>query len=150
MSSEQEAPVTEHAEQHLQHQHEHSIAELSRPERAQKERVRQKKKYKGRTRKHEAREAIYHNWFSPFLWSQIDGAVKHPSVGRNMSSWNLVKVLQQKDSIVFEKLSCLTIENRIDQTGAASKWSEATLHKAENGNHQSHNHGGRRGALVSY
>jgi hypothetical protein len=128
--------------------HKHSIAELSCPERAQKERVRQKKKYKGRTQKHEARNAVYHNWFSPFLWSQIDGAVKHPAVGRNMSSWNLVKVLQQKDPVVFEKLTRSTIENWIDRSGTTPRWSEATLRKAENGNHQGHNHGGRRGALV--
>ena len=100
-------------------------------------------------RKHKARDAVYHNWFTLFLWSQIDGALKHPSVGWKMSSWNLVKVLQQRDPVVFENLSRSTVESWIDRTGSKPKWSEATLRKAENGNHQGHNHGGRRGTLVS-
>ena len=126
-----------------------NTAELSHPEHAQKERVRQKKKYKGRTRKHEAHDAVYHNWFSPFLWSQIDGAVKHPSVGNNMSSWYLIKVLKLKDPVVFAQLSRSTIKNWIDQMGSKPQWSDATLRKAEQGNHQGHNHGGWQGALVN-
>ena len=79
--------------------HKQSVAELSCLEHVQKERIRQKARYKGRTQKNEAHNAVYHNWFSPFLWSQIDRAVTHPSVGRNWSTWHLVKVLQQKDPI---------------------------------------------------
>lgn len=66
-----------------------------------------------------------------------------------MSSWNLVKVLKLKDPVVFAKLSRSTIENWIDRTGTKPRWSDATMRKVEQGNHQGHNHGGRRGALVN-
>jgi hypothetical protein len=71
---------------------------------------------------------VYHNWFSLFLRSQIDGAVKHPSVGWKMSSWNLVKALKLRDPAVFAGLSHLTIESWIDRTGRP-QWSKAALCK---------------------
>lgn len=129
-------------------QHKHSIAELSRPERAQKERIRQKKKYKGRTRKNEAQDAKYHNWFSPFLWSQIVDIAKHPAVGPNMSSHYIIQVLKQKDPVTFEHLSRGTVDGWIDRSGSKPRWSDATLRRAEKGNHQGHANGGRRGVLV--
>jgi hypothetical protein len=66
-----------------------------------------------------------------------------------MSSWNLVKVLQLKDPVVFAGLSRSTVESWIDRTGSRPQWSEATLRKAEAGNHQGHNHGGCAGVLVN-
>ena len=57
---------------------------------------------------------------------QINGAVTHPSVGRNWSTWHLVKVLQQKDPIVFEKLFRSTVESWIDRMGSKPQWTEAT------------------------
>jgi hypothetical protein len=80
---------------------------------------------------------------------QINGAVMHPSVGRNWSTWHFVKVLQQKDPIIFEKLFRSTVESWIDRMGSKPQWTEATLRRAENGNHPGHNHGGHKGAMVS-
>lgn len=109
-----------------------------------------KKKYQGRPRVHEHRDAKYHNWFSPFLWTQIEQGAKHPSVGRRMSTWNLVKVMQKQDPVTFKKLSRNTIEAWIDRSDPERpRWSDSTLAKVEAANFQGHSHGGRKGALVS-
>jgi hypothetical protein len=100
-------------------------------------------------RLHGASDAVYHNWFSPFLWSQIEDCTKHPEVGWSMSSWNLVKVMKKKDPVVFKKLACSTVESWIDWTGAKPRWSDATLAWVEKGNHPGHGHGGCKGVLVS-
>jgi hypothetical protein len=128
----------------------HSVAELSRPNRAQQERGRQEKKEtqkKGRPRVHQARDAFYHNWFSPFLWRQILAA--GTEVGWEMSPSAIRNWLQKKDPAVFAKISRTTISEWIDRSGSRPKWSEKALRLAENGNHQLHPEGGCRGALVS-
>jgi hypothetical protein len=64
-----------------------SVAELSQPGQAKVEQVHQKNKEtqkKGQPCIHEARDAIYHNWFSPFLWTQILAAGK--AIGWQMSA----------------------------------------------------------------
>jgi hypothetical protein len=125
-------------------------AELSRPDRASKIKAREKgKKPQGRKQKHEPSKAVYHNWFSPFLWNQIMTAAAHPSVGRSMSSRALAKVLTVKDSKTFSALAPSTIEGWIDRkSGLRPRWSDAALRRAELGNHQGHSNGGRRGVLV--
>jgi hypothetical protein len=62
---------------------------------------RNKSKPEGHKQKHKKKDVRYHNWFSPFLWSQIEAGVKHISVGKSMSTYHLVKVMQQKDPITF-------------------------------------------------
>jgi hypothetical protein len=53
-----------------------SVAEDSRPRRQYKEDARKWKKPAGRKRKHEQKVSRYTNWFSPFLWRQIEIAAK--------------------------------------------------------------------------
>ena len=66
-----------------------------------------------------------------------------------MSTWNLIKVMQQKDPITFKKLSRTTIEAWIDQSDPEWPcWSTSTLAKAEAANFQGHANGGWKGALV--
>jgi hypothetical protein len=104
-----------------------SIAELSRPNRAHNESLRGKNKPQGHKQKHKKRDAKYHNWFSPFLWSQIEAGAKHPSVGKSMSTYYLVKVMQQQDPVTFKGLSHATIEGWIDRSGKEPRWNDATL-----------------------
>ncbi|KAN0105518.1 hypothetical protein V8E52_010957, partial [Russula decolorans] len=127
-----------------------SIAELSRPDRAHNESLRKKNKPQGRKQKHLKKDAKYHNWFSPFLWSQIEAGAKHISVGKSMSTYYLVKVMQQKDPITFGGLSRSTIEGWIDRSGKIPRWNDATLARIERGNHQGFDHGGRKGVLAKY
>jgi hypothetical protein len=54
-----------------------TIVELTWPARALKEKIKAKnKKPQGRKRIHQARSAKYHNWHTPFCWSQIQLAAK--------------------------------------------------------------------------
>jgi hypothetical protein len=102
---------------------------------------------KGRPHIYQARDAVYHNWFSPFLWSQILIAGKQ--VGWEMSASEIQNCLQKKDPAVFSKITWTSINMWIDRTGTRPKWSGNALRIAENGNHQLHPKAGRRGILVS-
>ena len=126
------------------------IAELSRPDRAQNEYICQKRKEtekRGRPRIKEPRPAVYHNWFSPFLWNQILIAGK--AVGWEMSSSEIRNWLRRKHPETFGSISHTTINEWIDCSGPRPKWSEKALKMVENGNHQHNPNGGCRGALVS-
>jgi hypothetical protein len=59
------------------------------------------------------------------------------------------QMLQKRNPAVFGRISQMTINKWIDRSGTKPKWSENTLQLAENGNHQCHPNGGRRGALVN-
>ena len=128
----------------------HSVAELSRPNHKAKERIRMMKKYHRCMHIHEAHDAKYHNWFSPFLWTQIEWAVKHPAVGWKMSTWHLVKVLQKTNPHTFRKLNHNTVKAWIDWSTDPERpcWSQKMLSKVQAANFQGHNLGGQKGALV--
>lgn len=129
---------------------ESSIAELSRPHRTFKEKQHLAKKHpQGRKRKNEHRAATYHNWHTPFLWSQIINAASHPSVGWQMSCTQIVRLLKQRDAITFAGLSRTTVDSWIDRTGDKPKWSARALQMAINGNDPGlGNKGGKRGIFV--
>ncbi|KAG1793282.1 uncharacterized protein HD556DRAFT_1308718 [Suillus plorans] len=119
-----------------------SIAELTRPNCAAKKHEcqhKQKKCTSGRKRTHEKKDAVYHNWHGPFMWIQIENAIKHPSVIWS-SSW-LVQHLKKKDPVIFKGLARPTVEGWIDCTGKP-RWTEAALCMAKLGNHQGHSNGG--------
>lgn len=127
----------------------HTIAELSRPGRAEKEIARSKnKKPQGRKRVHQPTDAKYTNWHSPFLWTQIKDAAKHPSVGYSMSATRIKQILIVKDPKTFGHISHNTIDGWIDRSGTKPRWSDSALRMAENGNRPG-GHGGRTGVLVS-
>lgn len=131
---------------------ESSIAELLRPYRVFKEKQHLKKKHpQGRKRIHGPRPATYHNWHTPFLWSQITNAARHPSVGWQMSSSRIVSLLKQHDPITFAGLSRTTVEGWIDRNEGKPKWSARALQKASDGNDPGlGNKGGRRGIFVRH
>ena len=124
-----------------------NIAELTRPARAIKEKIRSaKKKPQGRKRVNEARPAKYHNWHTPFCWSQIKIAAKQ--VGWRMSASAIVHALNHMDRDTFAAISRTTVDSWIDRKGPKPRWSDAVLKKVEQGNDPGHNKGGRRGILV--
>lgn len=121
-----------------------SVAELSRPNQAESERTCRKHReaqQRGHPRVLEHKNTVYHNWFSPFLWSQILLAGK--AVGWQMSASAICNCLQKKDPAVFGKISRTTINEWIDRSRDRPRWSENTLRLAEKGNHQRHPNGGR-------
>lgn len=123
------------------------VAELTRPARALKEKIRSaKKSQKGRKRKNMARPAKYHNWHTPFCWSQIKIAAKQ--VGWKMSASAIVRALHRMDPDTFAGISRTTVEGWIDRKGPKPRWSDAVLKKVQQGNDPGHSKGGRRGILV--
>ena len=104
-------------------------------------------KKKGCPSVHQAHNAVYHNWFSPFLWSQI--LIAGQEAGWKMSTSEIHNWLQKRDPTVFAKISWTTINEWIDWSGLRPRWSEKALQMAEMGNHQLHPNAGCRGALVS-
>jgi hypothetical protein len=95
----------------------HSNAKLSHPNRAERERHTHIQKPQGRKCKHVTHDAIYHNWHSPFLWSQIVAAAKDPAVGESMSARAIAKVLMKKNPQDFGSISRNTIAGWIDCSG---------------------------------
>jgi hypothetical protein len=86
-----------------------NIAELSHPNQAEQEHARAKAKGKfkkppGRKRVHLAQDAVYTNWFTPFLWCQIEAAAKDPSVGHQMGSWKIQNVLRKRAPQSFKHI----------------------------------------------
>ena len=126
-----------------------TIAELSRPARALKEKERElHHKPQGRKRKNTPRPAKYKNWHTPFCWSQITLAAKR--VGWKMSATAIAKELKRMDPVTFASIHFNTIDGWIDQSGNKPQWKESILQRVEEGlgNSPGHNKGGRRGILV--
>lgn len=104
-----------------------NIAELTRPARAIKEKMKnQKRKPQGKKRKNQSRPAKNTNWLTPFCWSQIAMVAKQ---------------------VGFAGINRTTIDGWIDRSGDQPRWTEKTLQRVENGNSPGHNKGGRRGIL---
>ena len=126
-----------------------SIAELSRPAKVLNRNFMEKRrKPQGRKRKHHDLKGKYHNWLSPFLFTQIETA-RVTSGGPKWSTRAIVYVLKKKDPKTFQGLSRSTINRWIDRTGDKPKWSERTLERVRRGNEPGHDNCGRKGILVS-
>jgi hypothetical protein len=126
-----------------------SVAELSRPAQVLNRNFMEKRrKPQGRKRKHKDAKAKYHNWLSPFLFTQIDMA-RVTSGGPKWSTRAIVHVLKKKDPKTFQGLSRTTINRWIDRTGNKPKWSERTLERVKRGNEPGHDNCGRKGFFVS-
>ncbi|RXW18423.1 hypothetical protein EST38_g7441 [Candolleomyces aberdarensis] len=126
---------------------ENSVAELSRPTRAIQARIIAQRRYpQGRKKKNEARPATYHNWFTPFIWAQIEQAVKR--AGWRMSATSIVREAQKADPEVFKGLRHSTVEGWIDRSGDRPRWKASVLQRLQRGNLTGHNKGGRQGILV--
>lgn len=126
-----------------------TVAELSRPARAivQKMKTRKPRNLgcKAKIREHE--NAKYHNWFTPFLFKQIENA-RILAGGPQWSTRKIVKELKKKDHTTFAGLNRTTVDGWIDRTEATPKWSERTLERLKRGNDLGHSMGGQKGVLV--
>jgi hypothetical protein len=126
-----------------------SIEELSRPAQALNRNFMEKrKKPQGRKQKHKDPKRKYHNWFLPFLFTQIETA-RVTSGGPKWSTRSIVDMLKKRDPETFQGLSRSTINRWIDRTGDKPKWSERTLERIRRGNEPGHDNCGRKGIFVS-
>ena len=124
-----------------------NVAELTRPERGFKEQSRIKNcKPQGRKKVLPIRPAKYHNWLTPFCWTQIAQVAK--VVGWKMSPSEIVKLLKKKDPITFANINRTTVDKWIDRRGCKPCWSESVLRRVESGNNPGHDKAGCRGVLV--
>jgi hypothetical protein len=113
-----------------------------------------KKQCKDQTRKPQGRKAIrpskatkYHNWFTPFLFKQIDDT-RRRSGGPRWSTTAIVKDLKQRDITSFARLNWTTVDGWIDQSGEKPIWSDTTLERIRQGNNVTNPNAGRKGVLV--
>ena len=126
-----------------------TVAELSRPARAVEQKVKEKtRKPQGCKAKVRHEDTKYHNWFTPFLFKQIDNA-RILVGGPQWSTRKIVKELKKKDGNTFAGLNRTTIDGWIDRTESKLKWSERTLERLKWGNDLGHSKGGQKGILVS-
>ncbi|KAM6491985.1 hypothetical protein JOM56_012623 [Amanita muscaria] len=115
-----------------------SVAQLSRPARMLKGKFKEhNRKPQGRKASHQPRKAIYHNWFSPFLFKQIEGA-RIAAGGPTWSTSAIVKELQKRDWDTFKALRRTTLNDWIDRSGSIPKWSERTVERIRKGNDVGH------------
>ena len=125
-----------------------AIAELSRPARELRRKWKQQnQKPQGRKPLHKPQNAIYHNWFTPFLWLQITQAAR--DAGWEMNPTKIVQIAKGRAPETFKGLTVETVRGWIDRSGDRPRWSDAALHRARKGNDVGHNKGGRQGVLVS-
>jgi hypothetical protein len=126
-----------------------NIAELTRPGRGIKKKMRaEKRKPQGRKKKNDSRPAKYHNWLTPFCWTQISIVAKQ--VGWRMSASAIADGLKKRDSVTFAKITRTTINGWIDRSGDMPQWKESILRRVKTGNSPGHNKGGCRGILSLY
>lgn len=126
-----------------------TVAELSRPAHHFK------KKIKEETRKPQGRKALqtekttkYINWFTPFLFRQIEQA-RISAGGPKWSTRAIERELKKKDSVAFAKFSRTTLDDWIDRSGNMPRWSDRTLARIKQGNDTVNPNAGRKGVLVS-
>ena len=125
-----------------------SIAELTRPARALKKKIKaENKKPQGRKKMKTTEDAKYHNWFNPFTWSLIEKASRN--AGWEMSASAIVREAKRIDAVIFTNLSQTTVIGWIDHSGDMPRWTNSVLQCIERGNDPGHKNGGRLGILVS-
>ena len=126
-----------------------NIAELTRPARNLKAKIHgQNRKPQGRKQKNKPRAAKYHNWLTPFCWTQIVLVTKQ--VGWRMGASDIANHLKKRDPVTFGHINRNTIEGWIDRSSAKPRWKESVLRRVEDGNSPGHNKGGCRGILVCF
>lgn len=125
-----------------------SIAELSRPAKAVIKRYKDKnRKAQGRKQVIPKKRTAYVNWFSPFLFQQIEAA-RVKAGGPQWSTRAIERELKKSDPEVFAKFSRTTIDKWIDRSGDHPQWSDKTLMRIQKGNDLATEGAGRKGVLV--
>lgn len=89
---------------------------------------------------------MYHNWFTPFLFKQIDDARRRS--GPRWSTTAIVKDLKRKDITSFARLNRTTVDGWIDRSGEKPRWSDTALERIRQGNNVTNPNAGRKGVLV--
>jgi hypothetical protein len=126
-----------------------SVAELSRPAHSLNAKFKEKvRKASGRKSKNKEKRTKYHNWFTPFLFKQIEAA-RISSGGPKWSTRTIIRDLHKKDCETFKGLYRTTMDGWIDRSGNKPCWSNTTLEHIKKGNEPGHANGGRKGVLVS-
>jgi hypothetical protein len=125
-----------------------SIADLSRPARMLKKKFKEEnRKPQGRKRKIPIRSAKYHNWHTPFIWTQIEIAVRQ--AGWEMGSSAIVAAARKIDPVLFAGLRRTTVNSWIDRSRDRPRWKDSILKKIEQGNDPGHKNGGQKSVVVS-
>lgn len=126
-----------------------TIAELTRPAHHLK------KKFKEEARKPQGRKAFrtekatkYNNWFTPFLFRQIEQA-RILAGGPKWSTRAIERELRKKDSVTFAKFNRTTLDEWIDRSTNVPRWSDKTLARIKQGNDVVNPNARRKGVLVS-
>ena len=127
-----------------------TVAVLSRPARLfKKECKEQTRKPQGRKTIRPSKATVYHNWFTPFLFKQIDDA-RRRSGGPRWSTTAIVNDLKQKDLTTFGCLNRTTVDCWIDRSGEKPRWSDNALEHIRQGNNVTNANAGRKGVLVCH
>jgi len=111
------------------------VAEASRPQRDYKEDSRKGNKPCGRKRLHPPTKSKYTNWFSPFLWSQIETAAQQ--AGKPWSPREITRRAKLLNKKAFEKLTEQVVGRWIDPEAkkeGISRWKDSVLAHVEHGN----------------
>lgn len=126
-----------------------TTAELTWPARSLKKKIKNEmQKPQGRKAFHTKKQAKYHNWFTPFIFKQIENA-RIMAGELNWSTWAIEWELIKKDSVVFKNFRHQTLDEWIDRSQYKPRWLDKTLARIKHGNDIGHANGGRKGALVS-
>lgn len=110
-------------------------AEHSRPRRKFKEDLREQNKPAGRKNTIKATEAKYMNWYTPFLWTQIEDAAL--CAGKPWSPREIVREAKRLNPKSFSRLTEQVLGRWIDGEAKAqgvSQWKESVLRRIERGN----------------
>jgi len=121
-----------------------TTAELTRPARSLKKKFKNEiRKPQGRKAFHTEKKVKYHNWFTPFVFKQIENA-RIEAGGPNWSTRAIERELKKKDPIVFKDFRRQTLDEWIDRSQAKPRWSDKTLARIKRGNDIGHANGGRK------
>jgi hypothetical protein len=112
------------------------VAELSRPYRQFKEDAKKTNKLSGRKQKNKQASAKQMNWFTPFVWAQIEtAAVK---AGKPWKPSAICREAKKLSPATFSGLTEQVVGRWIDSEAKAvhgtSKWSDSTLQRVVAGN----------------
>jgi hypothetical protein len=126
-----------------------TVAELSRPAHYFKTKIKEEtRKPQGRKAFQTEKTTKYVNWFTPFLFRQIEQACISAG-GPKWSTRAIERELKKKDAVTFAKFSRTTLDEWIDRSGNVPRWSEKTLARIKQGNNVVNINAGRKGVLVS-
>ncbi|KAF8233019.1 hypothetical protein L208DRAFT_1268982 [Tricholoma matsutake] len=103
-----------------------NIVELTQPVRDVKGKIHaQNRKPQGQKQKNKPQAAKYHNWLTPFCWTQIVIVAKQ--VGQLMGASDIAMHLKKRDPVTFGQISHNTIEGWIDCSSGNPCWKDSVL-----------------------